>query len=80
MSPPQPWCPQSTEVIERLLTELKKEYTIVVVTHNMAQAQRVSDTTAFFYVEELIEYRPASKLFEHPEQEKTQRYVSAKFG
>ena len=52
----------------------------MVVTHNMAQAQRVSDTTAFFYVEELIEYRPASKLFEHPEQEKTQRYVSAKFG
>lgn len=72
--------PISTTKIEDLLFDLKKEYTIVIVTHNMQQAARVSDKTAFFYLGNLIECRPTVDLFENPENEQTERYVTGRFG
>lgn len=72
--------PISTTKIEDLLFDLKKEYTIVIVTHNMQQAARVSDKTAFFYLGDLIECRPTVDLFENPENEQTERYVTGRFG
>ncbi len=72
--------PISTKKIEELLTELKKNYTIVIVTHNMQQAARVSDYTAFLYLGELVEYGTTEKLFTVPENPKTEEYLSGKFG
>lgn len=72
--------PLSTAKIEDLIYQLKRNFTIVIVTHNMQQAGRVSDKTAFFYLGELIEYDTTQKLFTNPEHEKTQNYITGRFG
>ena len=72
--------PISTSKIEDLIYELKKEYTIVIVTHNMQQAPRVSDRTAFFYMGELVEYDQTQQMFLNPSKEATQNYVTGRFG
>lgn len=72
--------PISTSKIEDLIYELKNKFTIVIVTHNMQQAGRVSDKTAFFYIGELIEYDATDKIFTNPQKEKTQNYVTGRFG
>ena len=72
--------PISTSKIEALIYELKKEYTIVIVTHNMQQAARVSDRTAFFYMGELVEYDQTRQMFLNPSKEATQNYVTGRFG
>ena len=72
--------PISTSKIEQLLTELKKQYTIIIVTHNMQQAARVADTTAFMYLGKLIEVGKTQKLFENPKEEITENYITGKFG
>jgi phosphate transport system ATP-binding protein len=72
--------PVSTLKIEELMDELKERYTIVVVTHNMQQAGRVADTTAFMLDGELIEHGPTNDLFTRPGDERTERYVTGKFG
>ncbi len=72
--------PISTLKVEELIIELKKEYTIIIVTHNMQQAARVSDKTAFFYLGELIEYDLTTKIFTNPEVEATQNYITGRFG
>ena len=72
--------PASTSRIEDLIFELKEKYTIVIVTHNMHQAARVSDYTAFFYEGELIERGDTEKIFTNPEQKKTQDYITGRFG
>ena len=60
--------------------DLKKEFTIVIVTHNMQQAARISDQTAFFYIGELVEFGATSKIFTNPSQKRTEDYVSGRFG
>lgn len=72
--------PISTAKIEELIHEIKKDYTIVIVTHNMQQATRVSDKTAFFYLGSLIEYDATSKMFTNPSKEETQNYITGRFG
>lgn len=72
--------PISTAKVEELIFELKKEYTIVIVTHNMQQAGRVSDKTAFFYLGELIEYDRTQKIFTSPSKVETQNYITGRFG
>lgn len=72
--------PVSTMRLEDLIYELKKRYTIVIVTHNMQQAARVSDYTAFLYMGELIEYGDTKELFERPKNDLTERYISGRFG
>lgn len=72
--------PISTSKIEDLIHELKNAYTIVIVTHNMQQAARVSDKTGYFYLGELIEYDHTRKIFTHPEKESTQNYITGRFG
>ena len=72
--------PISTSSIEDLAIELKKEYTIVMVTHNMQQATRISDKTAFFLLGELIEYGDTEQLFSMPKQKKTEDYITGRFG
>lgn len=72
--------PISTTKIEDLIFELKKNYTIVIVTHNMQQASRVSDYTAFFYIGELIEYSDTRKMFTSPDKKQTEDYISGRFG
>lgn len=72
--------PISTAKIEDLIYELKSKFTIVIVTHNMQQAARVSDKTAFFYLGELVEYDDTKKIFTNPEKERTQNYVTGRFG
>ena len=72
--------PISTAKIEDLIYELKSKFTIVIVTHNMQQAARVSDKTAFFYLGELIEYDETKKIFTNPQKERTQNYVTGRFG
>lgn len=72
--------PIATAKVEELIHELKKNYTIVVVTHNMQQAARVSDRTAFFYLGRLIEYGPTEQIFMNPENSQTEAYVSGRFG
>ena len=72
--------PISTAKVEELIHELKSEYTIVIVTHNMQQATRVSDKTAFFYLGNLIEYDKTTKIFTHPTKEETQNYITGRFG
>lgn len=71
--------PISTSGIEVLMQELKKNYTLVVVTHNMQQAARVSDKTAFFYLGELIEYDITKKMFTNPKDTRTQNYITGRF-
>ena len=72
--------PISTAKIEDLLYELRKKVTIVIVTHNMQQAGRVSNKTAFFYMGELVEYDDTKKMFTKPEKERTQNYITGRFG
>ncbi len=72
--------PISTAKIEELIFELKKKYTIVIVTHNMQQAARVSDFTAFFYMGELVEYDKTLKIFTNPSKKQTEDYVTGRFG
>ncbi|MGB7954725.1 MAG: phosphate ABC transporter ATP-binding protein PstB [Candidatus Nitrosopolaris sp.] len=72
--------PIASSKIEDLVHDLKKRFTVIIVTHNMQQAARVSDYTAFMYLGEVIEYSPTKKMFENPEKELTERYISGKFG
>jgi phosphate transport system ATP-binding protein len=71
--------PVSTLRIEELLLGLKKDYTIVIVTHNLGQASRCSDRTAFFYLGDLIEYDDTLKIFENPRELRTEDYISGRF-
>jgi phosphate transport system ATP-binding protein len=71
--------PISTSSIEELLYDLKKNYTLVIVTHNMQQAARVSDKTAFFYLGELVEYDETKKMFTNPSDKRTQNYITGRF-
>lgn len=72
--------PIATQRIEELIYELKKDYTIIIVTHNMQQAARISDYTAFLYMGELIEYGPTESIFTNPREERTEAYVTGRFG
>lgn len=72
--------PIATLKIEELMEELKKEFTIIIVTHNMQQATRISDYTAFFMLGEIIEYAPTEKLFKDPQNKKTEDYITGRFG
>ncbi len=72
--------PISTSKIEELAMELKEKYTIVIVTHNMQQAVRISDNTAFFLLGELVEYDNTEKLFSTPEDQRTEDYITGRFG
>ncbi|HWI56488.1 MAG TPA: phosphate ABC transporter ATP-binding protein PstB [Bacillota bacterium] len=72
--------PLATSKIEDLILELKRDYTIVIVTHNMQQAARMSDYTAFFYMGELIEYDTTSRIFTNPGKKQTEDYVTGRFG
>src|SRR5437016_10478932 len=72
--------PLATAKIEDLILTLKKDYTIVIVTHNMQQAARMSDQTAFFYLGELVEYGPTPKIFTNPTHKRTEDYVTGRFG
>ncbi|MGL5533230.1 MAG: phosphate ABC transporter ATP-binding protein, partial [Plesiomonas shigelloides] len=72
--------PISTLTIEELINELKSKYTVVIVTHNMQQAARVSDQTAFMYMGELIEYSDTNTLFTTPKKKKTEDYITGRYG
>jgi phosphate transport system ATP-binding protein len=72
--------PRSTSRIEDLIRELRGEYTIIIVTHNMQQAARISDFTAYMYLGELVEYGPTQKLFTVPERKETEDYITGRFG
>ena len=72
--------PIATARIEELILDLKKQFTIVIVTHNMQQAARISDQTAFFYLGELVEYGPTPKIFTSPTHKRTEDYVTGRFG
>jgi phosphate transport system ATP-binding protein len=72
--------PIATQRIEELIYELKRDYTIVIVTHNMQQAARVSDTTAFFWLGKLVEFGPTDQIFTNPSQKLTEDYVTGRFG
>ena len=72
--------PISTAKIEELIEELKKDYTIIIVTHNMQQAARISDETAFFYIGNLIEYNKTEKIFTNPDVKQTEDYITGRFG
>jgi phosphate transport system ATP-binding protein len=72
--------PIATAKVEELITELREKYTIVIVTHSMQQASRISDRTAFFYLGELIEYEDTETIFQNPGQKRTEDYISGRFG
>lgn len=72
--------PIATLKIEELIEDLKKDFTIIIVTHNMQQATRISDYTAFFMLGEIIEYAPTEKLFKDPQNKKTEDYITGRFG
>jgi phosphate transport system ATP-binding protein len=72
--------PTATSKIEELIMQLKKEVTIIIVTHNMQQAARVSDYTAFMYLGEIIEFDKTDKMFTHPSQKLTEEYITGRFG
>jgi phosphate transport system ATP-binding protein len=72
--------PIATSKVEVLIDELKKDYTIVIVTHNMQQATRVADQTAFFYMGKLIEFAPTRELFNNPREKQTEAYITGRFG
>jgi phosphate transport system ATP-binding protein len=72
--------PIATQRVEELLVELKREVTIIIVTHNLHQAARIADDTAFFYLGELIEFGPSDELFTRPREQRTEAYVTGRFG
>ena len=72
--------PISTSRIEELTLQLKKKYTIIIVTHNMQQAVRISDNTAFFLLGELVEFGETEKLFSQPKDKRTEDYITGRFG
>ena len=72
--------PIATQKIEELVVELKRDYTIVIVTHNMQQATRVSDRTAFFMLWKLIEFNRTDKVFQNPDEKLTEDYITGRFG
>ncbi len=72
--------PMATQKIEELVVELKRKYTIVIVTHNMQQAARVSDKTAFFMLGKLVEFNPTEKMFTNPDEKLTEDYITGRFG
>lgn len=72
--------PRATSRIEDLISELRKEYTIVIVTHNMQQASRVSNYTAFFYSGKLVEFGPTAQIFQTPHEKQTEDYITGRFG
>jgi len=72
--------PISTSKVEDLALELKKDYTIIMVTHNMQQAARISDNTAFFLLGEVVEYDKTEKLFSMPKDRRTEDYITGRFG
>jgi phosphate transport system ATP-binding protein len=72
--------PISTAKLEELIYELKKQFTIIIVTHNMQQAARISSETAFFYMGELVEYKPTKEMFTNPKNTRTQNYITGRFG
>jgi phosphate transport system ATP-binding protein len=72
--------PIATLKVEELIEDLKQRFTIIIVTHNMQQAARVADTTAFFLLGELIEHAPTDQVFTNPADERTEQYVTGKFG
>jgi len=72
--------PIATQKIENLIGELKRDYTVVIVTHNMQQAARVSDYTAFLYIGEVVEYGPTKTIFTNPTEERTEAYITGRFG
>ncbi len=72
--------PIATQRIESLVLELKERYTVIIVTHNMQQAARISDRTGFMYVGEMIEYGSTKQIFENPQMELTERYITGRFG
>lgn len=72
--------PQGTQRIEELLFDLKQRFTIIIVTHNMQQAARVSDTTSFFYLGELVENGPTRQIFTTPREQRTEAYITGRFG
>jgi phosphate transport system ATP-binding protein len=72
--------PIATSRVEELILELKQQFTIVIVTHNMQQAARISDYTAFFYLGELVEYDRTAKVFTNPAKKQTEDYVTGRFG
>jgi phosphate transport system ATP-binding protein len=72
--------PQATSRIEDLIGELRGNYTVIVVTHNMQQAARISDFTAFFYEGDLIEFGPTTQLFTNPREKRTEDYITGRFG
>ena len=74
------WAPISTLKIEDLAVELKKKYTIVIVTHNMQQASRISDKTAFFLTGDVVEYGDTMQIFNNPREKKTEEYITGRFG
>lgn len=80
MKPTSALDPISTSKIEDLALELKDKYTIIMVTHNMQQATRISDNTAFFLLGEVIEYDNTEKLFSMPKNKKTEEYITGRFG
>ncbi len=72
--------PMATQKIEELIVELKKQYTIIIVTHNMQQAARVSDQTAFFWLGKLIEVNTTERMFTNPHEKLTEDYITGRFG
>ena len=72
--------PISTSHIEDLVLELKKDYTVVIVTHNMQQALRISDNTAFFLLGDMVEYGPTEQIFTVPKDKRTENYITGRFG
>ena len=72
--------PISTAKIEELMDNLKNEYTVIIVTHNMQQAARIADYTSFFILGDLIEHGPSSEIFTNPKNKKTEDYVTGRFG
>ena len=72
--------PGSTMKVEELMSELKKNYTVVIVTHNMQQAARVSDNTAFFYMGQMVEFGDTKQIFSYPQDKRTEDYITGRFG
>ena len=72
--------PIASARVEELILQLKQDFTLVVVTHNMQQASRISDKTAFFYMGELVEYNPTGKIFSNPDHQRTEEYITGRFG
>jgi phosphate transport system ATP-binding protein len=72
--------PISTAKVEELVAQLKADFTIVIVTHNMQQASRISDNTAFMYLGELVEYGPTAEIFQSPKVKRTEDYITGRYG